>query len=260
MCSSPDPSARECDVDADCADGQVCGVSDAQACKPSSCFCDAETDTWGCTEDCNPEYACMDMPTETCGGQPDPSVQPCDVDADCPGEQVCGVSAATVCVPSSCSCDANSMSWICTEDCGTPRACTDPDTNPPGTCGGQPDPSEQPCSADSDCGDGEACVASGDDSCVPSTCACDEASGSWECTADCGQPMECRAVSDGPEMCNGQADPSYQECDVDEDCADGESCLTSAAAVCVSSSCACDEESGWSCTDDCNPPRQCGVE
>ncbi len=250
-CSTPDPSAQECASDADCGSGEICGVSAAQVCVPSSCFCDEETGTWGCTADCGQRRECIDNSASACG--PDPSQQECDVDADCGDGQACVESDAQVCVPSTCFCDEETGTWGCTEDCNAPRQCADVAD----TCNGTPDPSEQECEADSDCADGKVCKPTGDDACVPSSCFCDPAGG-WGCTDDCNPVLGCVDPGTGPDICDGMNDPSYQECQQDADCGSGEVCGFSATTECVPSTCSCDEEGGgWICTADCGQRRLC---
>ncbi|MEC9400818.1 MAG: hypothetical protein VX475_24535, partial [Myxococcota bacterium] len=247
----PDPSAQECDVDADCGQGQACVESDDTVCVPSTCFCDEETGTWGCSEDCNAPRQCADV-SNTCNGTPDPSEQECNQDSDCSNNQVCAPTGDDACVPSSCFCDP-AGGWGCTDDCNPVLGCMDPGTGPE-LCDGMNDPSYQECQQDNDCGAGQVCGFSATNECVPSACSCDEEAGGWICTADCGQRRAC--VEDETSACGD--DPSEQECDVDADCAQGQACLQSDAAVCVPSSCFCDASTGaWACTEDCNAPREC---
>lgn len=288
VCNEPDPSEQECDTDADCGEGEACLPSGDDVCVPSSCTCTESG--WVCTEDCGQPRACLptgpectdggpvlcdSLPPEcpeglvvevvngcwgacvdpatceapdACLGEPNPAAQECDDDADCADGEACVDQPLDVCVPGMCWCGVDG--WGCTEDCNAPRAC-----EPISACEG-PDPSEQECDVDADCPGEQVCVNSDAAVCVPSACSCDQATGSWVCTADCGPMRMCAEPQ--PSACMG-ADPSLQhECDDDADCAADEGCQISAAAVCVPSTCSCDEASGgWICTDDCLPPSQC---
>ena len=248
-CDGPDPSAQECDVDADCADGQACVDSDIEVCVPSSCSCTPDGQ-WVCTEDCGTPRTCADV-SDTCNGTPDPSAQGCGTDADCAAGQVCADSGDDVCIPSSCFCDPEG-GWGCTEDCNAYFECQDPDTNPE-TCNGEPDPSAQPCQADSDCTDGAVCGFSATQECVPSSCFCDPAGG-WGCTDDCNQR---RACVPGNTMCM-PGETMQPECFNDADCpGENNTCVVIDANACVPSGCSCDENGQWLCTADCQPERAC---
>lgn len=137
------------------------------------------------------------------------------------------------CTPSSCSCEAETGAWICTEDCGGGEcvrapggACRD-DADCPFGAQWCEDGVCQECNNDSvlcdiDCGDAGLLVRNG---CHP--CACAE-------TPECG-----RAPRTG--------------CNADTDCGPAEECVPHVATVCIPSACACDEESGiWVCTGDCS--------
>ena len=190
-------------------------------------------------------------PMLTCSGA-NPAEQGCSDDTECNAGESCVLSDASVCVPSSCSCDATTGDWTCTADCGELRECA-PSTGP-ATCGGLEDPSAQECNADTDCASGQICQSDAA-SCKPSTCNCDASSGAWACTRDCGPTNTC-VDADAPATCGGVGDPSAQECDADTDCASGESCVESDADVCIPSSCFCDI-AGWGCTEDCGTQRVC---
>lgn len=167
------------------------------------------------------------------------------------------------CVPSSCSCDGDTGTWTCTEDCGgggkhcqPPKACAGP--NPAEACRTSADqciPSTCGCSegggwvCTKDCGGGRSCGApqcTGEDpanacrrsphDCIPSACGCGE-DGTWICTADCGGGTACEPepACDGPNP--------------------AEACRKS-AEDCIPSVCGCGEE-GWYCTDDCGGGKRC---
>lgn len=228
-CTTPKPTTQECTVDADCGAEQFCAISALDVCVPTSCEC--SQGDWVCTDDCGRANECQDATPQTCSG-PDPSIQECAVDADCAGAQVCVPSGDDGCAPSACSCMDGQ--WVCTADCGEIRECRDP---APEVCGDQ-DPGQPFCNA------------------VPMPCPVGQEreakDGCWgECVLEdtCESPIE---------MCNGQRDPTYQECDVDADCGQGGTCEIGAQAVCIPSSCSCDPDVGWTvCTDDCNAPRAC---
>jgi len=121
-----------------------------------------------------------------------------------------------------------------------------------------PAPDHQECAMDSDCEAGKTCVVSATQECVPSSCSCDEASGEWICTADCGSRNVCVDAEPAP-ACDPAQDPSWQECTVDSDCPEDEQCVIADQDACLPSSCGCDETTGqWTvCTEDCNPRYEC---
>jgi hypothetical protein len=100
------------------------------------------------------------------------------------------------------------------------------------------------------CGEGEECVESGAEGCSPSACSCDEESGTWQCTADCGPMFACQPIQE--ELCpdevpiGGECDPSLD----DLECSWGtETCCgqTNPSTVCTCGS------GNWAClaTDAC---------
>ncbi|MFO0660795.1 MAG: hypothetical protein U0165_13325 [Polyangiaceae bacterium] len=108
-----------------------------------------------------------------------------------------------------------------------------------------PDPSQlQPpmCRTQSDCTEGVCDLSS--PACVPSSCTCDEATGTWGCTDDCGLVGKCTPTS----TCAG---PNPQGC-AQTGCSAGFVCMQ-LSGQCVSSSCSCDASTGsWVCDPDCN--------
>jgi hypothetical protein len=242
-CAGPNP-AINCE-DTGCADGQLCVLSGDDGCTPSACSCDATTGSWLCTRDCGPVMECQ---ASACGAYP----TTCDM---IDGLFACG--EGMVCDPQPwdapppcCTCDPAVGSWQCTDNCMQVTGCKVAPA--PAQCVGE-DPSID-C-ADTGCPDGQACVPSDADVCVPSACGCDESTGDWICTADCGQAMVC-APTNG-RACNAP-NPAI-DC-ADTGCPDGQACMISPLTVCVPSSCACDEVTGeWVCTDDCDHPMVCGV-
>lgn len=233
-CDGPNP-AENC-LDTGCAAGQLCVLAPTDECVPSECFCDTTSGSWTCTRDCDAAMVCEES---TCGAYPGA----CQSDEQCGDGFVCDPQpwdAPPVC----CQCEGES--WFCTDDCMQTTGC-----KPAPACEG-PNPA-QDCE-DTGCPRGEECVPSDADVCVPSACGCDAATGSWTCTADCGQPMVCAPINTG---CDSP-DPS-QNCE-DTGCPAGQECLPSPLTVCVPSSCVCDPTTGgWACTDDCNQPMVCGV-
>ncbi|MCK6573592.1 hypothetical protein L6V77_21130 [Myxococcota bacterium] len=79
--------------------------------------------------------------------------------------------------------------------------------------------------------------------CVPSSCGCDEDTGQWFCTEDCGGglcvPEAGACPGENPQGCVSDGCPEGQYCEVDVD-------------TCASSGCLCDEATGqWVCLPDC---------
>lgn len=245
----------QCTTDAECAAGESCVDDPDAGCISSACSCDGGQ--WACTADCGIPKTCKAASGPAmCAGQPDPSYQECTQDSDCGEGEGCVVSDEQACVASECFCDANG--WGCTDDCGQKFVCA-----PQGgqaVCMGQPDPSYQVCQTDDDCpGADNKCLDSlNSTDCVPSSCGCNE--GGWVCTEDCGTRKFCstEVVEPDPTMCGGQPDPSVQECDTDNPCADGFQCVEAVTTECISSACECDEANGlWTCTADCGQPNRC---
>ncbi len=100
------------------------------------------------------------------------------------------------------------------------------------TCNGMPSPLS--CT-ETGCAAGQMCVPDPDpNSCYPSSCGCDPATGTWVCTADCGQGSHCvpgqqqcgpnggcppGMMCDAAGMCVGGCVPSPEACNaVDDDC------------------------------------------
>ena len=98
------------------------------------------------------------------------------VQTGCPEGEVC-FRDGSQCIPSACTCDVETGSWICTSDCGG-GTCLGPSTE----CS---TPNPAGCSAQTPCSDGEVCYCDAAD-CLPSACTCDAAADTWICTEDCG--------------------------------------------------------------------------
>ncbi len=180
-CRGPNPSG--CASDADCRAGEYCR-KDPEICVSSACSCDAQAGGWFCTGDCSGgvcECRCsLDAGSAQACTQPNPAG--CTSHADCASGEICAHDPE-VCLSSACHCDPATGAWICTPDCYggvcQPAAVLDAGN---ASCNG---PNPAGCSTNADCDAGEAC-SHDEESCLPSACGCDPATGSWICTADCG--------------------------------------------------------------------------
>ncbi len=129
--------------------------------------------------------------------------KPCAADADCAQNEVC-----------------------------VNGACTTQNSGPP-TCNGVPSPLS--CTV-TGCAAGQVCTPNADPSvCFPSSCSCDAATGTWVCTADCGQgstciPGNCMGTT---ETCNGVDD----DCDGVVDNATPGAVLCPNGGVCANGQC-----------------------
>jgi hypothetical protein len=182
-----------------CEEGEVCEIVEGGGCLPSVCDCDAATDTWACTRDCAPGV-CIQKPNECEGPNPAGCVA-----TGCEPGDVCSVFPAGPCVPSACSCDTATGSWVCTADCGG------------GVC--VPD-GATPCATDADCTPGaqwceeNACVDC-DNSALLCRIACPEGTGLV--TRNECHPCVCEA--DNACLSDGDCGPS-QRCEPGDDCLD----------------------------------------
>jgi hypothetical protein len=208
-------------------------VCDPSACHPSSCSCDESTGDWQCTADCGLGTCVPENQNPACGGY-----NPADgCDNGCPSGMVCDPNA---CRSSICSCDPATGTWLCSADCGEGGSCVPENQNP--ACEG-PNPAD---GCDNGCEAGYVCDPN---ACRPSSCGCDPATGSWQCTADCGSGGAC--VPENQSSCNGP-DPS-EGCD--NGCPNGTTCDPNA---CRPSACSCDVTTGsWLCTTDCGSGGAC---
>jgi hypothetical protein len=106
VCAGPNPAGC---LSQGCPAGEVC--DEKLGCASSECYCDPETASWICTNDCGGGI-CVPDPT----GCSEPYPGGC-FETGCPFEEVCTPTSG-VCVPSSCVCDPDSGGWSCTDDCG----------------------------------------------------------------------------------------------------------------------------------------------
>lgn len=204
-------------------------VEDANGCMTCECAPEPLCEDILCNQDCPNGNVLDERGCPTCECLPsacdEPSPAGCVVNA-CPPDQVCDTSVG--CTPSSCAC--SNGEWACVDDCGG------------GTCvpvgSGCEGPNPAGC-VSTGCAAGEVCDT--ELGCTPSGCSCDQASGSWGCSADCGGGI---CVPD-PQGC---MDPYPGGC-FETGCPLNEVCLMT-SGVCVPSICEC-VSGGWSCTDDC---------
>ena len=144
---------------------------------------------------------------------PGPNPAGC-VSTGCADGFFCNTDPAAGCAPSGCACDTSTGSWGCTADCNggicEPPAQGCPGPNPVGCLS----PDAAPCP------EGQYC-STGPDTCASGACDCDEGTGMWLCTPDCGGG-ECRPIpadtqwylTCGDPACRGHvADPNIPPCD-----------------------------------------------
>lgn len=133
-------------------------------------------------------------------------------------------------------------------DVGDTGGDTGTDTDTGGLCDS---PNPAGCNA-TGCPVDTQCLPTGAEGCMSSACSCEEATGTWACTADCGPVVACVSVM--PQPCS---EPDPRGCAV-LGCPRGEGCRESGTRDCRPSECMCDAETGtWSCTDDCLPSLAC---
>jgi hypothetical protein len=215
-----------------CEDDEVCDPS--QGCNPSSCFCDEASGEWDCSKDCGGGTCVPKQIEETAC----PGANPAGcADTGCPDGYSCA-SDPQICVPSTCSCDDEAGTWICSEDCGG-GVCKKDEESP---CA-EPDPTS--CSVIG-CQEGFFCDLEAE-GCGASSCMCDAGSGAWICTKDC-LPGQCIPIKE-PQGC---LKPDPTSCSI-IGCHEGFFCDLEEEG-CGASSCMCDAGSGaWICTNDCLP-------
>ncbi|MCX4243615.1 hypothetical protein [Paraliomyxa miuraensis] len=150
------------------------------------------------------------------------------IETGCGEGEVCSTETEE-CISSACSCDEASGQWQCTPDCSG-GVCV-----PQLECEG---PNPAGC-IETGCDEGEVCSTETEE-CISSSCTCDEATGQWVCTDDCGGGS---CIPEGMGACPG-VNPA-DECPEDPE-------------ACVPSGCVCDPVAeAWSCTPDCNGGTRC---
>ncbi len=142
-----------CAKDADCPAGIcVAGTTCAPGCVPPSAAC-----CYGNT--CQPAGKCSVSNPAGCA------------QLGCGTGFTCAPSAT--CHPSACTCDLGKGTWSCTKDCAG------------GECVKSACPGKSPAGClKSGCAAGLECKTNL--GCAPSSCTCDESTGTWQCLPDCG--------------------------------------------------------------------------
>jgi hypothetical protein len=242
-CAAPNPAGCRAEG---CPSGSSCIPTGEPGCMPSICSCDEDLQTWACTADCGPIVACVeDSPTPGACLEPDP--RGCRAEG-CPSGLNCIPVDTPGCTPSECTCVDGG--WACTDDCLPVHECLDL-------------PLPQPCGPDirscmqTGCPNGEVCAPTGDLGCMASSCSCDEASGAWQCTADCGPIVACVPIELNERLCST---PNPAGCAA-TGCPYGQRCIETGDTVCRPSTCVCEpDEDVWGCTRDCRPDKACVAE
>lgn len=213
----PAPGAA-CEEDADCPLGaQWCEDGVCEECNNDSMLCDIDCGDRGLLvrNGCHP---CECNPENACEGEPETG---CYEDANCDEGEECVEHDLTVCIPSACSCDASTGTWACSGDCA------------PGLCRPKVTSCETPNPAgcvETGCDEGYTCETFPDVPCVSSSCFCDEETGTWGCTDDCGGGI-CVPDTSWP-------------CATDSDCVEG-------AQWCEDGACVDCDNSGFACRIAC---------
>lgn len=226
-CDAPNPAG--CNATG-CGEGEECAPTGAEGCMPSGCACE-EPGLWSCTADCGPIVACRPIEEpDACEGE---NPAGCRV-TGCAEGQECVSTDTDGCAPSSCSCDEEFGTWICTEDCVQTMHCVDAE---PGACPAEAPEPGAACDADegTSCGWGEECCCGG---CYDSFgCTC--SGGQWACFATDACFIE---------SCEGR------ECESDTDCESGRA----DGALCVEGVCRAPSHCGTQ-TDElsCNSTEVC---
>ena len=218
------PDADDCDA------GLHCEPSPEGLCRSSGCICDETTSMWVCLPDCAPGVC---VPDDPCSDIVPPTG--CYGDFDCEEGELCEILSEDACFPSECGCDPDTGEYWCTDDCA------------PGLCveawPGCPGPNPAGC-VSTGCAEDEECRTFPDAPCVPSTCFCDEETGMWGCTGDCGGGV---CMPTGPTPCETDLDCAWGA----QWCEDGE-CVEcdNSGLVCFI---ACEDGYGLAERNGCHP-------
>jgi hypothetical protein len=108
-CSEQNP----CDAGFTCLPPPPPGGGEDGRCRSSGCSCDTSTNTWSCLPDCGGSR-CVADDDVACAGTRNP--QGCSNANPCAEGLSCMVPLEPVCLPSSCTCNAEG-GWDCVEDC-----------------------------------------------------------------------------------------------------------------------------------------------
>jgi uncharacterized protein (TIGR03382 family) len=182
--------ATECLTDADCADGEVCALTDCgPTCDPDDPTCEPV--------DCGSGGVCIAVE------EPPPS---CTADSDCADGDICITQTIASCTGCACADDGDN----------------DPTNDPPCDCPAEPECTDETfsfcgprylgdCAVDADCGAGFTCTAA-------ESCAC-------AISSDDAAPADCVCETSDTLVCV----LDRVECTDDADCADGLVCVDEAA-------------------------------
>jgi hypothetical protein len=246
---------QPCQSDQECAAADACLPPLDRRCVPSVCVCDATTGMSVCSADCNGRI-CRPRPGADAGINLCEGFEPpCVRDSECGTGRVCAKEEQ--CIPSICSCEPSTGQLSCTDDCGGGVCRAAADAGPVDS--GTPDAGlcadfVPPCRSDTDCGAGMRCGRD-TNSCYPSFCGCDSATGSMVCSADCGgrvcMPVVDAGIGDGGTPDGGLCANFVPPCVSDAQCRPGTTCRQPLNA-CAPSSCGCDPATGnIGCSKDC---------
>jgi hypothetical protein len=112
VCSAPYPGG--CSDQHPCDEGFECVPPEQGECISSGCICDPSIGNWnGCLPDCG-GHKCVPIDETACAGTNNP--EGCSDTNPCPDGLSCMVPLEPVCLPSSCTCNAQG-GWDCVEDC-----------------------------------------------------------------------------------------------------------------------------------------------
>jgi len=174
-CKAGGECTEECPPgDPSCCDGNICIplVNECTAndhcatniCVPGSIcydFCPPKDPSCCFGNKCGDSLACPGNNPQGC------------VKAGCADGEYCQPS--NMCISSSCTCNSDVGEWECDQDCngGVCVETSCPGKNPQG------------CKL-TGCPQGQSCTAAAAGVCVPVQCSCDESTGFWSCSSDCG--------------------------------------------------------------------------